>query len=132
MAIGGVELQKFALHSVCSNQLGSAAMPQSVIYDPPYPTFSTIRWPIDSLAWRLNETGGPKRLESGIYVFDAIATRASTDPFCFSIGLSTRADDVNSLNWFIRRIHVGNEVYFPCTFWLEAADRTPLCDRQGS
>ena len=105
-------------------------MPQSVIYDP-YPTFSTIRWPIDSLAWRLNEIGGPKRLESGIYGFQDVPTR-NLEALYFSIGLSTRADDMNSLNWFIRRIDEGGEFSASCTFWLEAADRTPLCNRQGS
>ena len=84
---------------------------------------STIRWRIDSLAWRLNETGGPKRLESGVY--------RNGDNY-FSFGLTTCADDVCSINWFICRHSEGREVPLSCTFWLETADSTLLCDRQGA
>ena len=104
-------------------------MPNSIIWDP---TFSTIRWRIDSLSWRLKETGGPKRLESGIYGHSHVTNSGFDEYFSFSIGFSTRSDDVNSLNWFIRLIRGESEILFPCTFWLEAADRTPLCDRQSS
>ena len=50
----------------------------------------------------------------------------------FFFGLTTCADDECSINWFICRHSEGREVPLSCTFWLETADSTLLCDRQGA
>ena len=87
-------------------------------------TSSTIKWRLDSLAWRLSAAGGPQHLESGI--FKSIYAYYGKFHFVFSFGLSTRDDDPNALKWFLRCLEAKNDYAPRCKLWLEAADGSRL------